>query len=93
MEDLNEKQKKNDDDLEIVVNTTQGGMTKTFPKTGKIQDVINAVISFFQFAQNGSYELRKNSEPQVALKAERTLVSYHVVDGEVFIFTDLGVAV
>jgi len=93
MVDFNETKKGNDSEVEIEVNTTQGSMARTFSKTAKIQDVINAVIAFFQFAQNGSYELRKDSDPQVALKPERTLVSYHIADGEIFIFTDLGVAV
>jgi len=93
MVEFNESSKGNDHTVEISVNTTQGTMQSSFLKTAKIQDVINVVIAFFHFAPSGSYELRKDTDPQVALKPERTLISYQVTDGEVLIFTDLGIAV
>jgi hypothetical protein len=93
MGELDRTKDGNDQSVTITINTTQGSMTNTFPKTAKIQDVLALVIQHFGFAQSGSYELRKDSEPQVALKPERTLVSYQVQDNDVFRFTDLGVAV
>ena len=93
MKDLHEVEKGNDANVEIVVNSTQGTMTKSFVKTAKIQDIITAVIDYFGFAKNGSYEIRKDSDPQLALMPERPLVSYQIENREVLIFTDLGIAV
>jgi hypothetical protein len=80
-------------DVTITIETTQGTWEHTFEKTNKIHDVIQAVIRHFGYAANGNYELRLEKDPNLVLKPERTLVSYHIVDGDVLIFTDLGVAV
>lgn len=86
---MNEK-----NNLSITISTTQGNWENAvFPKNAKVQEVIIAVIEHFSFASNGNYELRKENEPETALKPERPLVSYKINDGDVLIFTDLGVAV
>lgn len=83
-----------DQDLTINIETTRGTWENTtFPKTIKIQEVIQAVIQHFEYATNGNYELRLESDPNNALKPERPLVSYGIKDGDTLIFTDLGVAV
>ncbi len=88
------KPEASDKDLTITIETSQGNWTNTFPKTAKVQDVIDATISHFGFAQNGKYELRRGSgTTSELLKPERTLVSYHIQDGDVLVFTDLGPAV
>lgn len=83
----------NDKELTVVVKTTQGTWTTTFSKTTKVQEVINAVIEHFGFAKKGTYELRLEADPNNPLQNERPLVSYGVKDGDVLIFTDLGIAV
>lgn len=80
-------------DLTIRIETTQGSWESTFSKTTKIQEVIQAVVHHFGFSPNGHYELRLASDPDNALKNERTLVSYGLSDGDILIFTDLGIAV
>lgn len=84
---------KNDRMITVVIKTTQGVWETEFSKRTKIQDVINSTITHFGFAQNGSYELRLECNPNRSLKPERTLVSYGFEDGVTLIFTDLGVAV
>lgn len=84
---------RNDSILSIVIKTTQGKWAIDFPKTAKVQDVINAVIQHFGFSTNGKYELRLEREPNTPMQPERPLVSYGVKDGDVLIFTDLGIAV
>jgi len=86
---MNEK-----NNLTITIETTKGKWENaTFTKTEKVQGVINAVVEHFGFAANGKYELRQASNPDVPLKPERPLVSYKIKDGDVLVFTDLGVAV
>lgn len=86
-------QEKSDNNLEIEIRTVQGIFKTTFPKTTKVNEVIQAVIKHFNFAQNGKYDLRLETDPDNALESERPLVSYGIKDGDVLIFTDLGVAV
>ena len=93
MNEYNEKQGQKNKDLTLVIKTTQGSWETVFSKTAKIQSVIDAIIAHFGFAQGGNYELMKELTPEESLKPERTLVSYHITDGEILIFTDLGVAV
>lgn len=78
----------------LIVVTTQGEWQSNFPQTTKVSEVISKVIQHFGFATNGTYELRLQSNPSEALKPERTLVSYHLVDDECHkvVFTDLGMA-
>lgn len=86
-------QEKSDNNVEIEIRTVQGILKTTFPKTTKVNEVIQAVIKHFNFAQNGKYDLRLETDPDNALESERPLVSYGIKDGDVLIFTDLGVAV
>jgi hypothetical protein len=82
-----------DKNLKITIKTTQGDWTHEFPKTAKVQDVIDAVIDHFGFAKNGNYQLSLNTKPVTILQPQRPLVSYGIKDGDVLIFTDLGHAV
>ena len=89
-----EKKGASDSDLTVTIKTPLGDWENvTFPKTAKVQDVINATIAKFQFAQTGNYKLFLEPDTSYALQPERTLVSYHVKDGDVFLFADLGIAV
>jgi len=80
-------------EIDLVIKTPLGVWRHRFPKTAKVQEVIDAVKQHFGFAANGSYDLRLESNPNQALKPERTLVSYHMKDGDVLVFSDLGVGV
>jgi hypothetical protein len=93
MEKENEHKPANDPILTLVIKTPLGVWQNDFPKTKKVQEVIEAVRQHFAFAPNGTYDLRLESNPNEALKPERTLVSYHLKDGDVLIFSDLGVGV
>ena len=86
-------QDKNKKELSVRIETTQGVWDTSFDKSTKIQEVIQAVVQHFGFAQNGNYELRMAKAPDTPLQPERPLISYHIHDGDVLIFTDLGVAV
>lgn len=89
--DKNHNQKEKDLDLKI--ETTQGTWETIFNKTDKIQEVLQAVINHFGYSPDGKYELRTEANPDEILKQERTLVSYGIKDGDILVFTDLGVAV
>lgn len=59
----------------------------------KVSEVIQQVIEHYGFSAQGSYELRLERDPDNPLQPDRPLVSYDVKDGDVLVFTDLGVAV
>ena len=80
-------------DLTILIETTEGAWENTFEKTDKVQEVVQAVIQHFGFAPDGNYELRLANDPDTVLTPERPLVSYGIENGDVLVFTDLGVAV
>jgi hypothetical protein len=88
-----QEHEKNEHRVTIIIETTFGIWEHPFEKTNKIHDVIQAVIEHFGYAANGNYELRLAREPHHALDPQRTLESYHIVNRDVLIFTDLGVAV
>ena len=80
-----------DEMLTLIIETSQGKWENaTFPKTTKVQEVIQAVIQHFGFASGGKYEMRTAKDPNIPLKPERPLVSYGIKDGDVLTFTDLG---
>lgn len=81
----------NDKDLTLNILTPDGLFTETFDKTAKVQEVIDAVIKKFKYASNGRYEL--HLEDGTVLDPHRTLVSYHLKDGDELVFTDLGIGV
>lgn len=78
-------------DVTITIQTAQGNWDgATFPKTDHVSQIIQAVVDHFGFAKNGRYEL---SFQGTAMKPERTLVSYEVKNGDILVFTELGIAV
>ncbi len=82
-----------DKELELIIKTPNGDWTKEFHHNTKIADVISAVVQHFNYASNGKYEIRLESNPETILKPERTLVSYKISDGTVLVFIDFGAAV
>ena len=80
-------------EIDLVIKSPLGVWQHRFQKTTKIQEVLEAAKQHFGFAPNGSYDLRLESNPNEALKSERTLVSYHLKDGDVLVLSDLGVGV
>ena len=80
--------------LELVIKTTKGAPWKNkFPKTTKIQEVIDAVVAHFGFSAEGKYELHLDSEKDDALDPSMSLDDLNIADDAVLVFTDLGVAV
>ncbi len=81
----------NDREFTVVIESTQGNWETTFDKTAKVSEVIDATRKHFEFSQEGNYQLKlANGE---TMKNERTLVSYHLTDGDHLTFVDLGIAV
>ena len=80
--------------LELVIKTTKGRPWKNrFPKTAKIQEVIDAVVAHFGFSTEGKYELHLDSNKDDTLEPHMTLESHNIADGAILVLTDLGVAV
>jgi hypothetical protein len=62
------------DEVTLEVATPKGVFTDTFPKTAKIQDVINAAIAALSLDGSDSLELVHNG--QVLQPVQRPLVSF-----------------
>jgi hypothetical protein len=79
-----------DKNLDLNIKTTRGSKQFSFPKQTKVEEVIRQVVSTFGFAAGDSFQLVLAGNPQEALQAERTLVSYHLTDGTNLILTAIG---
>jgi hypothetical protein len=87
------EQGRSDSNITLIIRTVKGELKKDFPKTAKIAEVIAAVIQHFNFNSEGKYELNTENDPDNPLDPNRPLVSFGLKDGDVLVFTDLGVAV
>lgn len=81
---------KDDRTLEIVIQSTRGSKKFSFPKETKVSEVIEKAIGAFGFAPGDKFELVLATNPGEPLRPERTLVSYHIKDGDVLILTAIG---
>lgn len=82
--------KKNDQELSLTIQTAKGIWEgESFPKTMKVNELIQKVIQQFAFASDGNYKLKVKGAAEF-LEPERPLVSYHLKDGDILSFTDLG---
>ena len=90
---MSNENRRSDNDLEIIIHTPRGEWKIAFPKTTKVQEVINAVVEHFGFSKEGKYQLHLKNKPDEPLEPQRPLVSYGIKDGDILVFTDLGVAV
>jgi hypothetical protein len=80
----------NDQQLTLTIQTTKGVWENAvFSKTAKVSEILQQVITKFGFAADGNYKLKIKGAPE-NLEPQRTLVSYHLKDGDVLSFTDLG---
>ena len=86
-------QGRSDSDISLTIRTVKGELERDFPKTTKIAAVIAAVVQHFNFNSEGKYELNTENDPDNPLDPNRPLVSFGLKDGDVLVFTDLGVAV
>lgn len=76
---------------DINIETTRGTWEKAeFSKNTKVQDVIQAVVQHFGFAEKGNYCLLLKGNPDKSLALERTFASYGIKDGDTLVFFDLG---
>jgi hypothetical protein len=86
-----EKRMPKDDDKQLLtlkVGTPKGSFTADFPKTEHISGIITAAISTKQLGgAPGDFEVWKG---ETALDLNRTLVSYHLADGDTLLVTAQG---
>jgi hypothetical protein len=81
---------KDDRTLEIVIQSTRGSKKFSFPKETKVAEVVEKAIVEFGFAPGDKFELVLATNPSEPLRPERTLVSYHINDGDILILTAIG---
>lgn len=86
---MKSKKNKSDKELTLTIITTRGEYEDTFPKTTKVQEVIDKVRDHFDLTGTGTFELLiEGSEEE--LNPNRTLVSYGLEDDEELILTNDG---
>ena len=81
---------RDDRTLEIVIQSTRGSKKFSFPKETRIAEVIEEAIVAFGFAPGDKFEFVLATNPGEPLRPERTLVSYHIEDGDILILTAIG---
>jgi hypothetical protein len=81
---------KDDRTLDIVIQSTRGSKTFSFPKEAKVAEVLESVIAAFGFAPGDKFELVLATNPGESLRPERTLVSFHIKDSDILILTAIG---
>lgn len=81
---------KSDAILTLTIKSGRGVLTKDFPKTDKISDVIEAARLAFNLAAGDRFELVVADKPTEVLDPHRTLVSYHLTDNTVLTLTWTG---
>jgi hypothetical protein len=76
--------------VELEIQSSRGIKKFTFPEEEKISGVIATAATAFGFSPSDTFRLVLKSKPSEPLQPDRTLVSYHIVDGTVLILTDVG---
>lgn len=75
--------------LKLTIQTPKGKWDNSFQLEISVQDLIQLVISHFQFAADGNYELKIKGTTET-LEKTQTIGSYNFHDDQVLVFTDLG---
>jgi hypothetical protein len=81
-----ENKPRNDNELEITITTARGEFSGVYPKTAKVQQLIDDVKDHFDLSGDGTFDLYLEGENE-PLKPERTLVSYGFEDGTSLVLT------
>ena len=76
--------------VEVEVQSSRGVRKFSFPEEEKISAVIRTAAEAFGFSLSDTFRLVLQSKASEPLQPDRTLASYHVVNGTVLILTDVG---
>ena len=82
-----EKPEKNE--ITLTVGTPKGAFTAAFPKTAKVQDVIDFAIKKMQL-QGGADAFEVFHGEERLVPTTRTLESFHLKDGDKLLITATG---
>lgn len=80
---------KSNNEVKLKIETSKGVWVESFNQQLKVEDLIAKIIAHFEFAQDGNYKL-KIKETSEEMTPTRTIRSYHLPNGQVLRFTDLG---
>jgi hypothetical protein len=72
---------KNDDTINIEVNSADADATFTVSKTTKVSELISMAVAKFVLDPNDVYSLALPGKTGEPLQGDRPLVSYHLQDG------------
>lgn len=79
-----------DEDLELNVIWADDDVELKTRKTAKVSDLIALAVSKLHLAPSDKYDLALPSKPGEPLDHNRTLVSYHLKDGDELLLTATG---
>jgi hypothetical protein len=82
------KPDKPDNEITLSISTSNGAFTATFAKTAKVADVIEAAIVAKNLDRSDKFEVFKGE--QALEPVERTLVSFHLQDGDELLVSATG---
>lgn len=80
----------NEQTLDITVETTRGPQRFSVAKTAKVSDVAAEAAKLAGLTTADRLDLFLKTDLHHPLQPERTLVSYHVTDGTVFVLSQIG---
>lgn len=76
-------------DITLTIGTPKGSFTAAFPKTAKVQDVIDTAIKKMQLdGSSDAFEVFHGDTPLVP--TTRTLESFHLKDGDKLLIAATG---
>lgn len=77
----------NDHTITITIQSGRGSQKFAFPQQTKVQEAALQAATALGYPSNGSYALVRRHEE---LAGQRTLVSYHIEDGETLALSATG---
>lgn len=78
-----------DNTITVTIQSGQGSQVFTFPQQIKVADAARQAAKALGYPDAGSYALVRLSSNE-ELSGQRTLVSYHVEDGEILTLSATG---
>jgi hypothetical protein len=75
--------------ITVTIQSGRGSQEFTFPQQTKVLDAANQAAVALGYPPGGNYSLFRVSTNE-ELESQRTLVSYHIEDGEVLTLSETG---
>lgn len=77
--------------IKVKIKTSQGEWETSFDENRLISDVMIAIINYFEYSLNGTYEIGNDNETYYeSFDYTKTIKDSFITSGDTLIFSDLG---